>query len=237
MEKNTITCPKCGEGNPFFNTVCSECKTYLRDRIYNIDLFSTSTSLIDNPSGAFCTIVFAEHKNFIIFLLVLIGLKQLINARFLSLITVGEFDSTIGLLISYLIVLTIVSGFFILYSFALREIAKLSGLEIRAKDTFAVIVYSQTPLVFAFIILFPLELIIFGDYLFSLNPSPFVIKEMPAYVFLVVECLAILWSIFLSYWAFYIISKDKIFSITNTIAFNLILIIILNLTSIFIFRV
>lgn len=235
--KNSLTCPKCSKENPFYNTVCSDCKTYLRDKVYNIDLFSTTASLVDNPSGAFRSIVFSEHKNFVLFLVIFIALKQVINARFISLLTVGEFSSTTGLFISYSILLSVLLIFFVLYSLALKEVGRLIEFEIRAKDAFAVIIYSQIPLAVAFIVLFPLEFIIFGDYLFSINPSPFVIKEMAAYVFFIVECLVILWSVFLSYWAFYIISKNRIFGIINTLVFNLILGALLILTSVFIFRV
>lgn len=234
--KNIIVCPKCGKENPFYNTVCSECKTYLRNKVYNIDLFSTSASLVDNPIGAFRSIVFAEHKNFVFFLIIIIALKYLINARFLSLLTVGEFNSTIGLLVSYLIVLSATLIFYFLYVAALKTFGQLNELEIRIKDAFAVIIYSQIPFVFAIVILFPLELIIFGDYLFSLNPSPFIIKEAVAYVFLAIECIVFLWSIFLSFWAFYVISGNIIFSLINTTIFNLFLAALIILCSVFVFR-
>ena len=60
----------------------------------------------------------------------------------------------------------------------------MNNIPLRFKDTFALIIYSQIPYLFGLIILFPLELVIFGDYLFSKNPSPFTIKGTLAYLFL-----------------------------------------------------
>ena len=68
------------------------------------------------------------------------------------------------------------------------------------------------PYSFAAIILFPVELIIFGKYLFSVNPSPFIIKSFLAWVLVSLEFLLILWSVFLTdHWDFCSNKINKVF--------------------------
>ncbi len=209
--KNSVTCPNCNSENPFYNSICSGCKYYLRDRIYNLDLWTVISLLIESPTKAFRTIIFSEHKNFILFILFFVSIKYLINARFISMISVGEFQSTIGLQISYLIVLGIILIYFIIFSFIHKSLSKKNEVYIRFKDTFALIIYSQIPFLFGLFILFPLELVILGDYLFSMNPTPFIIKGNITYFFLAIEIGLVIWSIFLVFKAFLTQSQQTFF--------------------------
>jgi hypothetical protein len=217
--KNSVTCPNCNSDNPIYDSVCSKCKYYLRDRIYNLDLWTVVTSLIDSPNSAFRTIIFSEHKNFILFIIFFAAIKYLINARFIAMISRGEFQSSIGLEYSYLIVIGITSSFFLLFSLLHKSYGKLNEINIRFRDTLALILYSQIPLLLGLFVLFPLELVIFGDYLFSLNPTPFVIKGSIAYFFLVVEISLILWSIFLIFKAFITQSQQNVFGMISATVF------------------
>ena len=141
--KNSVTCPNCNFENPFYNSVCSSCKYYLRDRIYNIDLWTLISSLIESPTKAFHTIIFSEHKNFISFILFFVAIKYLINVRFISMLSVGEFQSTIGLQYSYLILFGIMIIYFLLFSFVYKFSGKSNEINLRFKDTLALIIYFQ----------------------------------------------------------------------------------------------
>jgi len=233
--KNSVTCPNCNSENPFYNSVCSGCKFYLRDKIYNIDLWTVISSLIENPTKAFRTIIFSEHKNFILFILFFVTIKYLINARFIAMISVGEFQSTVGLQYSYLIVLGIIVIYSFLFSFVYKLFGNLSEINIRFKDTLALIIYSQIPVLFGLFILFPLELVIFGDYLFTLNPTPFILKGNIAYFFLVLEIGLILWSIFLIIKAFITQSQQPVFSITSASVFVVLFLTLIYFCSVFVF--
>jgi len=233
--KNSVTCPNCNSENPFYNSVCSGCKFYLRDRIYNIDLWTVISSLIENPTKAFRTIIFSEHKNFILFILFFVTIKYLINARFIAMVSVGEFQSTIGLQYSYLIVLGIISMYFLMFSFVYKLSGNLNEINIRFKDTLALIIYSQFPVLFGLFILFPLELVIFGDYLFTLNPTPFVIKGNIAYFFLVLEIGLILWSIFLVIKSFITQTQQLLFSLTSASVFVVLFLTLIYFCSVFVF--
>jgi len=235
--KNSVTCPNCNNENPFYNSVCSNCRIYLRDRVYNLDLWSTISSIIESPSKAFKTIILSEHKNFIFFILLFIGFKYLINARFLSMLSLGDFQSTIGLQFSYLIVLGVTLIYFILFSFLYSLAGKACKIYLRFKDTFALIIYSQIPYLFGLIILFALELVIFGDYLFSKNPTPFTIKGTLSYLFLALEIAIVLWSFFLIFRAFLTQSHHLIFSILSSTVFIVLFCSLIYLFSLFVFTI
>ena len=234
---NSVSCPNCKAENPFYNTICSSCKTYLRDRVYNLDLWALVSSIIESPSKAFRTVIFSEHKNFIFFILLFLSLKYLINARFVSMISIGDFQSSVGLQISYLIILACTIIFFLSFSYLYNFFAKSNNISLRFKDTFALIIYSQIPLLFGLIILFSLELVIFGDYLFSINPTPFTIKSLISYLFLLLEIGIILWSIFLLFKAFRTQSHNFFFSLTATVIFFVLLSSLLYFCSLFLFTI
>lgn len=235
--KNSITCPHCNTENAFYNTTCINCRYYLRDRVYNIDLWSAVSTLIDNPSKSFRSIIFSEHKNFILFILIFISAKYLINTRFLSMVSVGELRTTIELFLSYLIILGSVSLFFLLFSFAYKSLCNANQIHCRFKDVFAVIIYSQIPYAIGLFILFPLELVIFGDYLFSMNPTPFTIKGSIAYLFLLVELGVVVWSIFLTFKGFKAHSQNRLFSILVTIGFVVLFWVLIYFCSVTIFTI
>ena len=235
--KNSVTCPNCDSENPFFNYVCSNCRTYLRDRVYNLDLWSTISSIIESPSKAFKKIILSEHKNFIFFILLFIGSKFLINARFISMISLGEFQSTIGLQYSYLLILGVTLIYYILFSILYPLLGKSFEIHLRFKDTFALVIYSQIPYLFGLIILFGLELVIFGDYLFSKNPSPFTIKGSLSYLFLGLEIALVLWSLFLLFKAFLTQSNKLIFSIFFSTSFVVMFWFLAYLCSMFVFTI
>ena len=212
--KNSVMCPNCNTENPFYNSNCSKCRNYLRDRIYNLDLWSILSLLIESPSEAFKRIIFAEHKNFILFILLFVTIKYLINTRFVSMVTIGKFESTVEIFLSYLIVHS----------------------SVRFKDTVALIIYSQIPFLFGLIILFTLELIIFGDYLFSTNPSPFIIKSTLAYLFSGLEVGIILWSFYLLFKAFCVQTFQKLFSLFASLTFFALLCLLIYFCSLFVFN-
>ena len=222
--KNAIVCSSCSASNPPFEYICKNCNSFIRSRVSNIDLWKTTGLLVESPMKAFTEIVFSEHKNFVVFILLLASSKLLVDIRFVSLLTVGEFHPTTSLLFSYLIVVAVILLFLLFYSFLMKFTLQSYEIETRFRDNLAVLIYSLIPHVFGIIFLFVLELVVFGDFLFSVNPSPFVIKGMIAYLFLGAEVLLFLWSAFLSYSAF----RVQTSSIHISIMFTFILYILLS---------
>lgn len=233
--KNIITCPNCKSENPYYGLTCSNCNSFIRDRVSNLDLWNIMGLLIEKPVIAFQKIIFSEHKNFIFFILFFASIKLLINARFVSLITIGMFTTETSLSISFLIVLSSLFILLLLFAIIFTRINSMTGFSTRFKDIFSIEIYSQLPHVFGLIVLFPIELIIFGDYIFSLNPSPFVIKEMIAYTLLSVEILLVLWSFFLSVVGFYAHYRKLFLALVSALFFNGALLLLLYFSSRYIF--
>jgi hypothetical protein len=218
--KNSVVCSNCKTENPFYKLICESCKSYIRDRVYNIDLGNVLARLIESPTRGFRTIIFAEHKNFITFLIFLAVLKFEIDSVFISLffkqhaLSIGKF---IGGYLSLVIIFTLL---LLVFSFLVNTINKTLGYATRVKDNFSIFAYSLIPHIFALIVLFPLELVMFGEYLFSANPSPFDLKEFVSYTLLILELLMIAWSLFLTVIANYTQTKNIIYSIVISIIFH-----------------
>lgn len=218
---NTLTCTSCNEENPFYALICKKCKAYLRDRIYNIDLWNILSLLIESPSKAFKLIIQSEHKNFIIFIVILASARLFIDSMFISVLTGAPEPNRTDVILNYLVVLASVFVILILFGLIINNVNKANGLKTRFRDNFAILGYSLLPHIFSFIILFTVEASVFGTNLFSKNPSIFSLKEGLAYTLLVFEILIVLWAIFLSITAMYVQSKNKTYSVAVGIVFNL----------------
>jgi hypothetical protein len=234
--KNTIICSSCSTPNPPFKYICRKCNSFIRSRVYNIDLWKTLGSLVEKPKQAFEEIVYAEHKNFITFILLFVTIKLLVDIRFISMVNVGQYQATSNLFISYLIVFGTITTYLLLFSIVLKLVLLTSEIETRFRDNLAVLIYSFLPHIFGLIFLFVLELVVFGDYLFSVNPTPFVIKGLIAYLFLGAEVLLILWSVLLTYSALRVQTGSIYIGILSTLIFYLLLAVILYFSSLIIFR-
>ncbi len=233
--KNVVVCSNCGAENPFFKYTCGNCKAYLRERIFNLDLWKLIGMLIESPVKAFNRIIQSEHKNFILLIALLFSIRAFIDARFLSVLLSGESALRFGLLPALLI--SAGAGFLVIwiYTLVLFLVGKLSGLKSRLRDNNAVLIYSLISYTFALIILFPIELITFGQFLFSNNPSPFMLKPTIAYTLLAFEGLLIAWGIFLTVSGIYSLSRSIPFAISSGILFNIYLFGFMFLLSIILF--
>ena len=217
--KNSIICPTCITENPSYVYICKKCKSFLRERVYNIDLWKIIGLLIENPKKAFQLIVYSEHKNFVLFIILFVAIKFLINARFLSMLSLGDFVPTSSLYLSYFLALCITALYLFLFSFFVTIINKKLGAGNRLRDNIAVLTYSLLPNALIVIFLIIIELAVFGEYLFSVNPTPFVIKGFIAYMFAGAEILIILWTMFLTFVAFIVQTNSILSSIIYTIIF------------------
>jgi hypothetical protein len=211
--KNEIVCKNCQTHNPFHELTCRNCKSYLRERVYNIDLWKLIENLIESPVKGFTKIIHSEQKNFIIFIILFTSIKFLINTIFFFLINRHNNLYSVNSLRNYLIVLLSTIVIVSLFSLLIKFTNNISGNITRTKDNISILSYSLLPNVFALTILFPLELIFFGGYLFSNNPSPFIIKETIAYLMLILELILILWTFFLAIMALYTATKSISYSI------------------------
>jgi hypothetical protein len=221
--KNEIICKYCQTANPFHQLTCLNCKTYLRERVYNLDLWKLLASLIESPIKGFTKIIHSEQKNFIVFIIFLASIKFFINTIFFFLVSPNHMLVAVDGIRNYLIVLLVTALIILVFSLLIKLTSQITNSVTRAKDIISILSYSLIPNVFALVILFPIELIFFGEYLFSNNPSPFVIKETVSYILLAIELLMIVWTFFLTTMALYTLTKSLSYSIGMGVLFHLFL--------------
>ena len=209
-------CKKCGHINSAYKNICAECKSYLRERIVNIDLWNTIQLIIEDPVRAFKRIIFSEHKNFIVFITFFIALKNLITVRFLSIPDLG----LIGVRTSFIFSLILMSLITLLLLISLSSVQSIlyrkKAINLRLKDIFAVNAYSFIPYLFGLIFIFPVELIVLGEDIFSNNPYSFQIKPLITFLLIGFEFLTIFWSFYLIHRTIFLITSKRFFSIFIT---------------------
>src|SRR4030042_6938885 len=218
---NKIKCRNCGAENNFYRLTCSNCSAFLREKIFNIDLWEVILLLIESPMKAFARIIHAEHKNFIIFILFFAAVKFSIDSVYLSLALTGNNHYLSSIFLVFFISFGILLLSILLISISFTLILKSHNIKTRVRDNISIMIYSLFPHIMALVILFPIELILFGYTVFSVNPSPFVIKETLAYTMLVFELMFVLWAMFLSFMAFRRQSADYSITIIFTLIFNI----------------
>lgn len=226
--KNVQLCPNCNSENPIYKYNCVNCKAFLRTRIVNIDLWHTISLLLESPIIAFRKIIEAEHKNYIIFLNSLIGIKLFLFAvilnSFKEINSVGSeyFFANLGLIIGISFLLLIIAAYL------LTKINQVFGLGNRFRDNYSIIVYSFLPLLMSLVILSPVHYALFGPYWFTYNPPPYIVKPLAAYVLLFIEGLLLLWSFFMTIFANYAQTKNKLYSVVSAIWIYILIALVLN---------
>ena len=210
--KNTIYCPNCNSENDFHSLNCSSCGSLLRERVVNIDLWSTIWKVIETPSKAFAKIIYAENKNYVFFLAILFSIKLTFNSFFIkSLLGINiDYQNYSG--VNFVIGLATFLILFILIALIQKLILKKFGIITRFKDNFAAFIYSCVPVLLALFIFFPVEYALFGKYWLFFNPSPYLIKPTAAYVFTGMEILIFIWMFVLFILLGFVQSKNKTYS-------------------------
>lgn len=176
---------------------CSSCGGYLQTRVDTLDLFSTAWRVIERPFKAFHTIAIARHKNYVLLLSALAGLA-IVFTLFWAITAARYAESTLNILIAGFVVGPLFGIVLLLFlSILIVTIARVFGFHTRMKGTFAVVAYASIPWVFIGLFIFPVEVLTFGTYLFSNNPSPYTIKPLSFIVLLILHGTFALWNLLL----------------------------------------
>jgi len=211
--KNIQICPNCGVENPIYKYSCFSCKAFLRERVVNIDLWHTISSILEFPVKTFTKIIEAEHKNFVIFLNSLIGIKFFLIAVTLSSFTEINSVKSDYFFLNLLIVFGVSFILLMLLAYLFTKLNSLFGLDNRFRDNYSIIVYSFIPLLMSLVLLSPVHYALFGPYWFTYNPPPYIVKPAPAYILLFIEGLLTLWSLLLLILGYYAQTKNKSYSV------------------------
>ena len=190
-----ISCAVCAQPNDDLETICASCGSFIQDRIPNLDFFWTAWQLVESPREAFKRIVRAEHKNYVLVFMMFLGIGisfSLLWARHAG----NEFDNLIYLiLLGYVLGLGIGLPVGLLVTYLLHGVLKIFGSRGTLKNTYAVVGWSLMPILISVSLVLPIEFGAIGLRLFSTNPSPMDTKPFVYVVLLILDGLAIAWSL------------------------------------------
>ncbi len=193
----TRACPVCGAENDDLAVVCTSCKGYTQAKVDTLDLFQTIWGLIESPSATFRRIALAGSKNYVVMLTAAFGIALAygllwhgnVGVRIPQLATILGIGLLAGPVLGAIL-------FFVL-SRILTIVTPIGGRKVNGRNARALLAYSAVPIVLSLVLVFPIEIAVFGVYLFDTNPPPMVLNPMAYIVLVGLDALAVLWSAFL----------------------------------------
>ncbi len=154
--------------------------------------------VVESPRDAFHKIIVAEHKNYVLFLMMFLGIAASFTLFWVRHAG-NEFDNLIYLLLlGYVIGLGIALPVGVLMVLVIHLLLKFLGGKGVMKNTYAVFGWSLTPIMLSVSIILPIEFASIGLRLFSTNPSPMDVKPVVYLVLLFFDVFACVWSIYLA---------------------------------------
>ncbi len=190
-----ITCPVCNSSNHHLAVTCKSCGSFIQKRVENLDLFSVAWKVIEHPSQAFHDIAVARHKNYAFFLASVAGIG--LSFGLFWAVHAAEFTDSILSIIAAGLVTGPVAGIltFLFLAAILTALATLGGVSVRYRNSMAVVAYAFLPLVLCTVISIPMELLSFGTFFYSSNPSPYILKPVSYMMILGLKFLFSLWMV------------------------------------------
>ncbi|MFH0733652.1 MAG: hypothetical protein V1773_03650 [bacterium] len=220
---NTIKCANCETENPSYRFVCLKCKSYIRERVFNIDFWLTFWKTFESPVKTFSNVIFAEHKNFLSFILFLVSVKLSVNTFVLSNLINPKTNLTSNIIENLFFLIISFFAVFVISAVLLKIILKVSNINSRFKDNLAILTYAQTPLLFSLFFIFPVQLGVFGIHWFIFNPNPIMIKSTVAYTFMGIDLILIIWGFIQTIIAHFVQTRSVFYSIIAAIIFYIII--------------
>lgn len=192
-----LRCGVCHAENHHLAVTCVSCGGFLQNRAENLDLFVTSWGVIERPRQAFHTIAISRHKNYAALLSAFSG----IGMAFLIfwVVKAGEHaDNLLNLLIAGLVAGPVL-GILVMLLITLLGVfaSRLLGSPIGARNAFAVTAYALIPVALSVILVLPVEVLTFGQYFFTRNPSPYALKPLSAIMLFSLDGICVAWTLIL----------------------------------------
>lgn len=225
--QTTIKCRICGYDNQFYSLKCNKCNNYLREKVPNIDFWSTLWGLIIEPSETFQKIIFSEHKNFsllfnILFCLKIFVLSIIFSNFFIKPTNHFEF-SFIEYNLLFLLFLTILFVNIIILSiyYVNRYILKRANLQLRFRDHFAISYFANFPIIIGMVILLPIEVSTLGSTMFYWYPNPYFYKPIITIVFIALEVFFYFYNLIHNFIGYKILFKNRKIAIINIVVLQI----------------
>ena len=192
-----IACTVCGTANDEFAVVCASWKSFLQAKVDNLNLFETLWALMESPRAAFRRIALARNKNYVILLAALSGIACVYAVIWFR--TMGPRFPNLAFLVGSGLLAGPPAGILLIsvLSVVVHRLGKLLGGHGSYRNVRAVVTYAAVPIVYSLVVVFPVEIALFGTYFFSNNPPPLVINPAAYIVLLGMDGAAVLWSLVL----------------------------------------
>ena len=191
------SCAVCHAENDHLATVCTSCGGFLQRRIENLDLFSSSWQVLERPVAGFRIIALAKHKNYMVLLSAVAGFAFVFG--FFWLAKAGEYAQNLINILAAGLALGPPVGIVVVLSvsWAIVVFSRFMRLRVRLRDVYAVAAYASVPLILSSILLLPIEVLSFGTYFFTRDPSPYLIRPLSYVTLLALDGAFGLWSVIL----------------------------------------
>ncbi len=214
---NKTICPVCKTENPSLIITCRSCGGYLRDRIASLHLFETLWLLIESPATAMQRIIIAQQKNYVFPIQMLFGFAYVALLFWLS--NIGLLIDNLQVILLLIILLGPVAGIVVIMflSMVVSVCLRLYRSSINFRDIRAVVSYSSFPIILSVLFIFPVEVGIFGMYLFTNEPSPFSLNPVVYSMVIGLDSVLIVWSIVLLIIGLKILSERMKVVLTTTL--------------------
>jgi hypothetical protein len=187
-------CPTCGAENDEFTVVCVSCKGFIQSKVDTLDLFHTMWSLFESPSATFRRIGLARVKNYVVPLAIGFGIALAFmlfwHANLGAVMRQLTAIIGLGLLVGPFLGVLLLA----LLAFVFARLAPLMKGKLSFRNGFAVLAYAAVPVVLTLAVVFPIELGVFGIYLFDNNPPPIVYNPVAYLVLVGIDGIAAVWS-------------------------------------------
>jgi hypothetical protein len=184
----------CGTENDDLAVVCTSCKGYIQAKVDTLDLFQTIWRLMDSPSATFRRIALSGTKNYVVPLTIAFGVALAYALLWHGNYGVREPQLATILGIGLLAGPVLGTILFLLLSRFLSLVTPMGGRKVSPRNAFALLAYGVVPVVLSLIIIFPIEIAVFGVYLFDTNPPPIVLNPMAFIVLVGLDGIAAVWS-------------------------------------------
>lgn len=190
-----MRCAVCGADNSELALRCAACGAYVRDRVPALNLFATLWAVIESPREAFLRVARSEQKNYAVGIFGATGPLFLAGAA--AAAGAGDTDLHFGLLFLGVFLAGPPLGMLLwtAATYVLRLLLPEGALpKARFRALMPLVAYALFPAALSALVLLPVQLGIFGRYLFSANPYPWMLQPAAFWILLGLEGAFLLWS-------------------------------------------
>jgi hypothetical protein len=208
---NIIICPICAAQNHHLAVVCASCRSFIKPKVDNLDLFAVAWKVIESPRKAFYEIAISYHKNYALLLSAVAGFAFSFLA--LWMVKAGRQEGQLLPLLAVGIFFGPPLGIAIVlfHTILVKAASAITGTFISFRNVLAVCAYSLIPVIITAICILPIELLTFGVFLFDVSPSPYFLHPVSFVVLSGLDILCGVWTLVLYFKGLHVLTDRSAF--------------------------